>query len=277
MQRRAQLRGHSAGRRSTQKLVETKARVKQQEGGARPGWRPDQKVVATPSAPAPSPLSVAINQTLYCGLNALGQEVFEISDGTRYLRANDKVIAREEGAVRGGPEFLRARSLGDVASLTAIAQGLVNEMQRTKLRSADFARYLNAALGPDSSALEPRIVAFQHALDAAIFDRLGRQADELGEDEAFALARAMHEMRPPFFRPEGTYPTPAPISAVLQTIMMARTRAAREAGESVSVLDVSAGEISQHGWMLSGLDVEMISTQGVRRAHDFMVGGIFGS
>lgn len=260
----------------TQKLVETKARVKQQEGGARPGWRPDQKVVAAPIAPAPSPLSVAINQTLYCGLNALGQEVFEISDGTRYLRANDKVIAREEGAVRGGPEFLRARSLGDVASLTAIAHGLVNEMQRTKLRSADFARYLNAALGADSSTLEPRIVAFQHALDAAIFDRLGRQADELGEDEAFALARAMHEMRPPFFRPEGTYPTPAPISAVLQTIMMARTRAAREAGESVSVLDVSAGEISQHGWMLSGLDVKTVSTQGVQRAHDFMVGGIFG-
>lgn len=260
----------------TQKLVETKARVKQQEGGVRPGWRPDQKVLSPAVAPVAAPLSVAINQTLYCGLNAMGQEVFEISDGTRYLRANDKVIAREEGAVRGGPEFLRARSMGDVASLTSIAHGLVNEMQRTKLRSADFARYLNAALGQGSSDEESRIIAFQHALDAAIFDRLARQADELGEEEAFALARALHEMRPPFFRPEGSYPTPAPISAVLQSIMIARTRAALEAGESVSVLDVSAGEVPQHGWMMSGVELRTVSAQDVRTGHDFLVGGIFG-
>lgn len=260
----------------TNKLVENKVRVKQSGSGVQPGWRPDQKVSAHALAPSPAPLSVAINQTLYCGLNALGQEVFEISDGTRYLRADNTIIARETSEVKGGPEFLRARSAGDIASLSSIAQGLINEMMRSKLRSADFARYLDAAMGADSSKNEARIIAFQNALDMAIFDRLARHAAESSEDDLLQLSRALHEMRPPFFRPEGTYPTPAPIAAIMQSIVMARTRADREAGEAISLIDVSAGEVSQHSWMITDAQVKRVAYPDVGVHHDCLIGGIFG-
>lgn len=253
------------------KLFEANTRMKTKtSSGPIPGWKPNAKVKAEPepaTAPAEMPLAVAIKQSIYCGFNASGQEVYEMADATRYIKADNKVIAREEGA--GGAEFLRASGVSDREGLLAVAHGLVREMRTKKLRSKDFARYVNAALGPGSDENEHHVVAFQVALDAAITDSLKRELDGLSNDDVFQLTRMFHDMRPNFFRPDGTYPTPVPIAAAMQEILLGRLDP-----NTSRVVSFDSGIDGQHTWMLRDVEPAM-ATIGSIPEHSCAIGGVY--
>lgn len=254
-------------------LKKMKARSKSIEAGqVRAGWKPGEKVSQSAVPAQESPVSVAVSKTVFCGLNPSGHEVFETADGARFVKSDGKVIANEQDAERSSL-FLRAQSATDRAGLMGCARGMVVEMQRNKLRSQDFSRYLNAALGAGADQDEHSIVAFHSALDDAMVEAITLQADANSAEERFAVACRLQEMRPAFYRPDGTHPTALPVSALMQAIVLARMD--QDGRMDAPVVDFDAGKTAQHSWGLSGEAAS--ATIDAVPSHAYAVGGIYGS
>ncbi|ART57151.1 hypothetical protein CBP35_19755 (plasmid) [Acidovorax carolinensis] len=94
-------------------------------------------------------------------------------------------------------------------------------------------------------------------------------AESVGRD-AFDVALKMHEGRPPFWRPEGSLPTPLPIAVVMQSLAESQA-AAMPATEAPRVIDIGAKNGS-HSW---GMDSQAHAEGPIPR-HDIALAGVFG-
>lgn len=248
----------------------------------RNAWRPDggsdasvgSKPAMAAAAEAPQiealPLGTALRQTIFLGLNHLGQSVYELGDGTRQTMQNDAVVARE--GEQPAPHFLRAQNDEDLVS---VASGMLKEIDAgSRLGSADFERYVAAALSTDfasedASSIDSDVMRFHRALDAALLKRL--QAEDLGTDrDRFAEALKLHDGRPPYRRTTGTLPTPLPLSVVMQTVA---GRLASKLPDGVAIYhDSDAG--GEHSWMLKDAS-RGLNADGDVPLHSVCVAGAF--
>lgn len=234
-----------------------------------PGWNPGSLVNSSEQKTTTMSADVAIRRTLYCGINAQGEEVIEDGDGLRFIRADGKVVHREQEKP-GGVAFLRAKGIDDEEGLLECARGIVIEMQRSKLRSEDFSRYINAVLGSDSDKNEEAILAFQKAIDTAVQETVSKEFAQEGIESAFRMAEVLHQMRPAFYRPEGSFPTPVSISVAVQHLMLARMRSDDALGEPV--MDLNGGTpINQHTWMFD----QAMQSSLKPGAHRYFIGGLY--
>lgn len=216
-------------------------------------------------------LQQALRQTLYLGMNHLGQDVYESGDGRRFVRAGDAVIARETDDVSLNPMFLRA---GSDADLVLVARGMVQEMDAgRRLHSDDFIRFVDAGIGAGAHDDSDSVNRFHRALDVAIRERMAG-IGSTGLD-AFNEALRLHEGRPSYWRSQGTMPTPLPISVVMQSLVHARISAAALGGDvndslAPVVIDLSA-HVGSHSWSLDAATV----AGGEPPPHDIAVAGVF--
>lgn len=226
----------------------------------RPAAKKPEAIVTEPDSGVPA--DIAVRQTLYLGLNHLGQDVYESGDGKRFIKVHDQVAANEQDDT-SSPLFLRSASNDD---LVLCASGLVAEIVSGKtLHSEDFARYLHAVFGPDDGEAPLNVASFHSALDRAMLAKVCEIDLGANARDAFLSSLRLHEGRPSFFRAAGTLPTPLPLAAILQSIVRPRC----ELGSRV--IDV-ADQSSMHSWALP----EAVTTnEDVIPTHDIAVGGIF--
>jgi hypothetical protein len=246
-------------------------------GAGRLSWHPRRTVVAEAAkvvaAPAPveeaagalSP-EAALRQTLFLGMNSLGQEVFESGDGLRFVRSGEAIVARETPDATPSSTFLRSSNDED---LVAVAAGMVREIDAGKrLHSDDFIRFMEATFGSGSSEDKEMVGRFHRALDRAMLERVA-MVEGAGHD-TFAAALRLHEGRPPFWRASGSWSTPLPIAVVMQSLAASRIQA-MDAGVAPSVIDITSHPKS-HSWSLAATSV----SGGDIPAHDVALAGVFG-
>ncbi|MEJ6002675.1 strawberry notch C-terminal domain-containing protein [Paucibacter soli] len=210
--------------------------------------------------------AAALRQTLFLGLNAQGQEVYESGDGQRFAKSGVSIIAREAGEVSSGPMFLRATTNEE---LVQVAAGMVKEIQGgRRLHSDDFIRYVEAVSGPNSTEDKSVVSRFHAAVDAAMLERVS-SVEGAGQD-AFEAALQLHEGRPPFWRESGTWTTPLPIAVVMQSLASASALSS-ESGELPKVIDISSAPGS-HSWSFGAESVSQSSIP----EHDIALGAVFG-
>ena len=190
-------------------------------------WRPDEVPATTISAAASeedatATVGNALKQTIYIGLNSLGEEVFEAGDGQRFARAHDQSEVKEDQAQPA--RFIRAQSDLDLIDAATGMLLMVDRGQR--LGSEDFIRYAEAIAGPTATEDRAFIGRFQLAIDAAMERAARTEEDDVA---VFRKALRLHEGRPPFWRPEVTPSAPLPLSLALDFIAK-QARAAQGAG-----------------------------------------------
>lgn len=210
------------------------------------------------TAPAAAPnVENALKETIFYGHNFKGQKVYESGDGARYSTdAASNVIEREKDGEKS-PYFLRVDAAAP-ESLKLCAMGLVTEMQRQRLESVDLERYLTAMYGQINEAYdrEERIAQFHEAIDQAMVSSI-QGADE---SHRFTTAVALHQNRPSYWRPEGDFPTPAPISYLMQEIVDGIS-------DNGVIADSSAN--GEHTWNMPG------AARWDGQPHDIFIGGSF--
>lgn len=252
-------------------------RLSQMSGGRRLSWHPRKDVVGdsvanTANAAEPGEVDGAINaeaalrQTLYLGMNFLGQEVFESGDGQRFVRSGDTVLAREASDTRNDPVFLRAVAEDD---LIKVAAGMVNEIVSGKrLGSDDFVRFVEAAGGPNAADEKDNVTRFHVALDGAMRERVA-SVTGAGRD-AFDEALRLHEGRPTYWRAPGSMSTPLPLAVLMQSLAAARAQTT-DSADPPTIVDITSHPGS-HSW---SLNASSISGAGVP-PHDICLAGVFG-
>ena len=251
-------------------------------GKGRLSWHPSRTAIseATTRATAPQVLSTetveesrgslspeaALRQTLFLGMNHLGQEVFESGDGMRFARSGDRIVAREYADTSLSPTFLRAATDDD---LIMVAAGMVREIDSGKrLHSDDFIRFVDAVHGAGASEDKEAVARFHAALDRAMLERVA--AIEGAGQDAFAAALRLHEGRPSFWRASGTWSTPLPIAVVMQSLAAARIQS-MDGGVSPTVIDITSHPKS-HSWSMPATSI----SGGEIPSHDVALAGVFG-
>lgn len=156
------------------------------------------------------------------GLNYLGQEVFVMADGTRYVSAATGTSISESSAAIPAA-FLRAASESDLA---LCAEGFVLQMDRQMMRSGDLRRFAGIVFGENAplKTADNRLRGVQEAIESAI---LRRFAGEHQEASLAAFQRAVHldNHQPVFgYRDSDSvalqqYSTPLPLSVAAQHIV----------------------------------------------------------
>lgn len=121
------------------------------------------------------------------GRNYLGQEVFMMADGTRYVSAATGTSISETSAAVPAA-FLRAESADDLA---LCADGFVLQMDHQMMRSEDLRRFGGVVFGENSplKVSDNRLRVVQEAVEMAI---LRRFANEHQEASLAAFQRAVH-------------------------------------------------------------------------------------
>ena len=251
-------------------------------GQGRLSWHPSRTAIAEAATRAVAPQvlatesveesqgtlspEAALRQTLFLGMNHLGQEVFESGDGMRFARSGDLIVARESADSSLSPTFLRAATEDD---LIMVAAGMVREIDAGKrLHSDDFIRFVDAVHGAGANEDKESVARFHAALDRAMLERVA-SIEGAGQD-AFAAALRLHEGRPSFWRASGTWTTPLPIAVVMQSLAAARIQA-MDVGVSPTVIDITSHPKS-HSWSMPATSI----SGGDIPAHDVALAGVFG-
>lgn len=231
------------------------------------------QLAEVPALGAPSSTSEVeglLSQTIKLGLNHLGQAVEQRGDGCRtVIDSSGRPIFKEgESTQDEGALFLRVLSDAD---LPKIAQGLVHELELGhRLSSSDFSRYVDAAYGEGASNNQDIVMQFHDAVDQAIQDRVALRGEV--NHAAFSFALKLHESRPPFWRAEGTLPTPAPISVAMQALAADYIESiAPLASQAPLVVDIS-NRGAAHSFTFPSVTVSGV---GAVPAHTVSVGGVF--
>lgn len=247
-------------------------------GKGRLSWHPTRTSVAEAAAIASAPTvedeeasgnltpESALRQTLFLGMNPLGQEVFESGDGLRFARSGDRIVARESVDASPSPTFLRAANGSD---LVEVAAGMVREIEAGKrLHSDDFVRFVDAVFGSGSSEDKELVGRFHAGLDVAMLERVA--AIEGAGQDVFSAALQLHEGRPTFWRAAGSWATPLPISVVMQSLATARIQS-MDGIITPTVIDITSHPRS-HSWSMAATSV----SGGDIPAHDVALAGVFG-
>lgn len=231
--------------------------------------RPVQTVLGRFNLPAESVGEVlasvqnVLKQTSFLGVNFNGESVYEDPLGVRFVSENGQTVIRREGDGTFKPaEFLRAP---DAENFELCVRGIVHEMAcRKKLVFNDVERYLGAMFGEVDQDV---YLKFQHSLDRAICAVAGERQD-------LDLSMALHENRPPSSRTDGSLPTPAPLSHMMQDAV--NYYLSKRGDEQLTVLERSsfAGE---HSFLFDEKKLNLISvTNNNFDRHAVYVGGVFG-
>lgn len=223
---------------------------------------------STSEAQGSLPSAAAMAQILFLGTNHAGQRVFESADGARFTRAQDSdvILTQESDSATPSAIFLRAQSDED---FSFCARGLIHDIENGHiLKSEDFERYLSAISGPEALNSEEAILRFQQAIDQAMISAVHNK----GRGEAaYQYACSLHDGRPPYFRPKGTYPTPLPIAILLQHLSTVSAPVAEgDDSAELAALDVGGG----HSWTYGNAAI-LMANQDIP-AHTVAIGGVFG-
>jgi len=247
-------------------------------GRGRLSWHPNRTEIAelekktvdsteNPEDTASLSPEQALRQTLFLGMNYMGQEVYESGDGQRFVRTGDVIVAKEVSDVVINPVFLRARTDDD---LILIASGMLKEIDAGKrLRSDDFIRFMEASQGLGSHEDKLAVGRFHAAIDQATRDRI-TSFEGSGRD-VFDESLRIHEGRPSFWRLPGTLPTPLPISVLMQSLAAARYASAVGPAVNPVIIDVT-DHPGSHSWSLGATSV----SGGDIPEHDISLAGVFG-
>jgi len=249
-----------------------------QEGRNRLSWHPhrlSQTAIATATAQAVPEAAqeavehvdpaITLRQTTLLGLNSSGQEVYEGGDGFRFVKANDVIISREAD-LKNPAAYLRASTPDE---LVQVAGGMVLEIASgRRLLSDDFIRFMDAVHGVGSTESRELVSEFHEALDKAMLNKVAA-IDGAGQD-AFKEALTLHEGRPSFWRAPGTWGTPLPIAAVMQSLVQSQLLM-NSTGRAPTIIDIT-NKPGSHSWAFNAQTVDAASIP----EHDIALAGVFG-